>query len=115
MKVAFLATIPPGDEPKIQTMFGYAFAARAAMDAEVLIFLALDAGMLAKKKVLNNLEPATRTRIMDALENGVKVSVCSAAVATYGIKREEMVEGIEIAGITSFYQFAAEADITLSW
>ena len=114
MKASFFVTTTPGDEPRIQTMLGYAQAARA-MDYDTLIFLALDGGMLTKKKVVDNLQPLTRDRILSSLKLGIKIWVCSAAVATYGIKKEEMVEGIEIKGIASFFQFASDSDVHLSW
>ena len=113
MKAAFFVTTTPGDEPRIQTMLGYAQAAKA-MDYDTLIFLALDGGMLTKKKVVDNLQPETRNRIFSSLKYGIKIWVCSAAVATYGIKKEEMVEGIEVKGIASFFQFASESDGPLS-
>lgn len=114
MKAAFFVTTTPGDEPRIQTMLGYAQAAKA-MDYDTLIFLALDGGMLTKKRVVDNLQAETRKRIYDSLKYGVKIWVCSAAVATYGIKKEEMVEGIEVKGIASFFQFASESQVQTSW
>lgn len=114
MKAAFFVTTTPGDEPRIQTMLGYAMAAKA-MDYDVLVFLALDGGMLTKKKVVDNLKPETRGRIFDSMKLGVQIWVCSSAVATYGIKKEDMIEGIEVRGIASFFQFASESDVSLSW
>ena len=114
MKAAFFVTTTPGDEPRIQTMLGYAQAAKA-MDYDTLIFLALDGGMLTKKKVVDNLQPLTRERILGSLKLGIKIWVCSAAAATYGIKKEDMVEGIEVKGIASFFQFASESEVSLSW
>ena len=114
MKVAFFVTTPPGDEPRVQTMLGYALAARA-MDYEVLIFLALDGAIIIKRKVVESYSPETRSRIEDALKDGVKMWVCSAAVKTYGIQKDEMIDGVEVTGIASFYEFAADSKITLSW
>ncbi|MDG6898892.1 MAG: sulfur reduction protein DsrE, partial [Nitrososphaerota archaeon] len=68
-KVAFLVTVSAADEPRIQTMFGYAMAA-AAMSYDTLVFLALDAAMLTKKKVISNLLPETSKRIKDAMDIG---------------------------------------------
>ena len=113
-KVAFLVTAPAADEPRVQTMFGYAMAA-SAMGYETLVFLALDAAMLTKKKVIENLQADTRKRITDAMDIGVKVVACSAAIATYKIKKEEMLEGIDIWGIASFYDFAVGAGLVTTW
>jgi predicted peroxiredoxin len=114
MKVAFLVTAPPADEPRIQTMFGYAIVA-AAMGYETLVFLTLDAAMLVKKRVVQNLASDTKDRMREAMEQDVKVVVCSSAVHTYGIKKEDMVEGIDIWGIASFYEHASESQIVLTW
>ena len=113
-KVAFLVTAPPADEPRIQTMFGYAMAA-AAMEYDTLVFLALDAAILSRKKVFENLAPDTKKRIRDAMEQGVKIMVCSAAAATYGIKKEDMIPGLDIWGIASFYDFAVGAGLVTTW
>ena len=113
-KVAFLITAPAADEPRVQTMFGYAMAA-AAMGYETLVFLALDAAILSKKKVIEKLQAETSKRIKDAMEMGVKIAACSAAVQTYQIKKEDMLEGIDIWGIASFYEFAVGAGLTTTW
>ena len=52
---------------------------------------------------------------MDSMDLGVKVVACSAAVATYQIKKEEMLEGIDIRGIASFYDFAVGAGLVTTW
>lgn len=114
MKVAFLVTTPAADEPRIQTMFGYAMAA-TAMGYDTLVFLALDGAMLTKKRVVENLTQDTRDRIKKAMEQGVKVVACSAAVKTYGIKKEDMIPGVEIWGIASFYDFAVGAGLVTTW
>lgn len=114
MRVAFFATVSPADEPRVQTMFGYALAART-MDAEVLVFLALDGGLLARKKVIDNLLPATKNRILEAMKEGVALKICSDAAHTYGITKEEMLDGVDIWGIVSFLDYASQADVSLSW
>jgi predicted peroxiredoxin len=114
MKAAFFVTTPAADEPRVQTLFGYAMAA-AAMDYDTLIFLALDGAMLTKRKVVDNLTVNTRDRVLEAMRNGVQVAVCSQAAQTYGIKKEDMLDGVKIWGIASFLDFASNADIMLSW
>jgi predicted peroxiredoxin len=71
--------------------------------------------MLTRKRVLENLTPDTSKRMREAMEQGVKVVACSAAVQTYQIKKEEMLEGIEIWGIASFYDFAVGAGLVTTW
>lgn len=107
-------TAPAADEPRVQTMFGYAMAA-SVMGYETLVFLALDAALLTKKNVIEKLQADTRKRIKDAMDIGVKVVACSAAIATYQIKKEDMLEGIDIWGIASFYDFAVGAGLVTTW
>lgn len=94
-------------------MFDFAMAA-VAMDYETLVFLTLDGGLLVRRRIIENLGSDTRAKIMEAMKQGVKLVVCSAAVQTYGIKKEEIFEGIDIWGIASFYEFAKDS-IVLSW
>ena len=44
-----------------------------------------------------------------------KMWLCSSAAATFNIKEDEVVDGVKIMGIASFYEFASEAKITLTW
>ncbi|MEM1596913.1 MAG: DsrE family protein [Pyrobaculum sp.] len=112
-KVAFLATMPPADTPRISTMLGYALAA-ASMGFEVLIWT-LDGAHVVKKKVFEKLDPQIRERFKQCLDMGCKMWLCSSAAATFNIKEDEVVEGVKIMGIASFYEFAAEAKVTLTW
>ncbi|MEM1519761.1 MAG: DsrE family protein [Pyrobaculum sp.] len=113
-KVAFLATMPPADSPRISTMLGYALAA-ASMGYDVLIFWTLDGAHVTKKKVFEKLDPQIRERFKQCLEMGCKMWLCSSAAATFGIKEEDVVEGVQIMGIASFYEYASEAKVALTW
>ncbi|MFN3804671.1 MAG: DsrE family protein [Pyrobaculum sp.] len=113
-RVAFLATMPPADTPRISTMLGYALAA-TSMGMEVLIFWTLDGAHAVKKKVFEKLDPQIRERFKQCLEMGCKMWLCSSAAATFNIKEDEVVEGVEVKGIASFYEFASEAKVMLTW
>lgn len=113
-KVAFLATMPPADSPRISTMLGYALAA-ASMGFEVLIFWTLDGAHVVKKKVFEKLDKQIQERFRQCLDMGCKMWLCSSAAATFSIKEEDVVEGVKIMGIASFYEYASEAKITLTW
>ncbi|MFN7105405.1 MAG: DsrE family protein [Pyrobaculum sp.] len=106
--------MPPADSPRISTMLGYALAA-AAMGMEVLIFWTLDGAHTVKKKVFEKLDPQIRERFKQCLDMGCKMWLCSSAAATFNIKEDEVVEGVKIMGIASFYEFAGESKITLTW
>jgi len=65
-KVAFLATMPPADTPRVSTMLGYALAA-ASMGFDVLIFWTLDGAHAVKKKVFEKLDNQIQERFSSAL------------------------------------------------
>jgi peroxiredoxin family protein len=48
-----------------------------------------------------------------AKENGVRLIACQMTLDVLGIKKEEVLEGLEFAGAGHFLDYAADADITL--
>ena len=50
-----------------------------------------------------------------ALESGVKMIGCQMTMDVMGIKKEEMIDGIEIGGAATFLEFASKNAITLSF
>ncbi len=113
-KVVFFSMIPPGDSARLETMLGYANAA-ALMDYEAMIFLLLDGALVSKAQVFEKLGPKVKERIKEAIENGVLLKVCSSAAQSFGIDETNIVKGFEIEGIASFYVYAEDASIVLSW
>ncbi|MDG6988659.1 MAG: DsrE family protein [Nitrososphaerota archaeon] len=104
----------PADTPRLETMLGYATAA-AAMEYETLIFFALDSALVAKKQIFEKMDQKVKDRIRESVSLGIKLDVCSASANTFGIKSEDLIEGVQISGIASFYSYAQDADIVLSW
>ncbi len=113
-KIAFFATMAPGDTPRLETMLGYALVA-AAMKYEMKIFFALDSALVTKSQIFDKLEAKVRDRIRECVKEGVQVEVCSASAKTFNIRPEDLIDGATIKGIASFYDYAENADITLSW
>jgi len=113
-KVAFLATMPPADTPRISTMLGHALVA-LSMGFEVLIFWTLDGAHVVRKSVFEKFDEDIKQKFLKCIEMGCKMWLCSSAATTFGIKEEELIEGVEIRGIASFYEYASEAKVTLSW
>jgi peroxiredoxin family protein len=67
-------------------------------------------GWMKKAKV------AKLSELLDAaLEGGVRMIACQMTMDVMGIKREELIDGIEIGGAATFLQFASENAITLSF
>ena len=113
-RIAFLVTVAPGDTARLETMLGYALAA-AAMGYEMMMFFALDSALVAKQQIFNKMEPKVRERIQESIKEGIDVNVCSASAQTFGIKETDLIEGAKIGGIASFYYYAEDADIVLTW
>ncbi len=48
-----------------------------------------------------------------AKENGVRLIACQMSLDVLGLKKEDLIEGLEFAGAGTFLDYAADADITL--
>ena len=48
-----------------------------------------------------------------ATENGVRLIACQMSLDVLGIKKEDLIDGLEFAGAGAFLDYAADADITL--
>lgn len=48
-------------------------------------------------------------------ETGVKMIACQMTMDLFGFKKEDMIDGVEYAGAASFLDYAASADIHLSF
>lgn len=48
-----------------------------------------------------------------AKENGVRLIACQMTLDVLGIKKEDLIDGVEFAGAGAFLDYAADADITL--
>jgi peroxiredoxin family protein len=48
-----------------------------------------------------------------AREGGVRLFACSTTMGVMGVREEDLVEGVDIAGATAFLDFAADADVSL--
>jgi peroxiredoxin family protein len=48
-----------------------------------------------------------------ARESGVKLIACQMTLDVLGIKKADLIDGLEFAGAGTFLDFAADADITL--
>lgn len=48
-----------------------------------------------------------------AKENGVRLIACQMSLDVLGVKKEDLIDGLEFAGAGAFLDYAADADITL--
>jgi len=50
-----------------------------------------------------------------AVEGGVKMIACQMTMDVMGVKREELIDGVEIGGAATFLSYASENAMTLSF
>jgi len=50
-----------------------------------------------------------------AVEGGVRLIACQMTMDVMGIKREELIDGIEIGGAATFLNYASENALSLSF
>jgi peroxiredoxin family protein len=57
--------------------------------------------------------PDVPTFLDMARESGVRLYACSTTMGVMGVRPEDLVPGVDIAGATAFLDFAADADVSL--
>ena len=74
------------------------------------------AGMGSKmiRMVMNDKGISSLEDLMaQAIKNGVRITACSMSMDVMGIKREELIDGVEVGGVASFLASAEESDTNL--
>lgn len=71
------------------------------------------ATMMMKQKIADKGVASIQELREICLESGVKLIACQMTMDLFDFKREEFIDGIEIGGAASFFEFAGEADVSL--
>jgi peroxiredoxin family protein len=71
------------------------------------------ATMLMKQKIANKGVASIEELREICLESGVKLIACQMTMDLFDFKSEDFIEGIEIGGAATFFEFAGEADVSL--
>ena len=50
-----------------------------------------------------------------AVESGVRLIACQMSMDVMGIKKEDLIDGVEVAGAAAFLEFASQNAIALSF
>ena len=50
-----------------------------------------------------------------AIESGVRLIACQMSMDVMGIKKEDLIDGVEVAGAAAFLEFASQNAIALSF
>ncbi|MDD6979590.1 MAG: DsrE/DsrF/DrsH-like family protein, partial [Firmicutes bacterium] len=62
-----------------------------------------------KDKNVDSLE----TLMKSAMDNGVKLVACTMSMDVMGIRKEELIDGVELAGVASYLGDAEMSDMNL--
>ncbi|MDD3141748.1 MAG: DsrE/DsrF/DrsH-like family protein, partial [Lachnospiraceae bacterium] len=65
--------------------------------------------MVMKDKNVDSLE----TLMQHAMKNGVKLVACTMSMDIMGITKEELIDGVELAGVASYLGDAEESNVNL--
>ena len=57
--------------------------------------------------------PSIEELLNIAVESGVKLIGCQMTMDVMGVKKEDLIEGVEVCGAAAFLEYASDADITL--
>ena len=71
------------------------------------------ATMMMKSWMAKENVPSIPAMVEMCQEGGVKLIACQMSMDVMGIKKEQLVDGVETAGAGTFLGYAAEAAITL--
>jgi peroxiredoxin family protein/TusA-related sulfurtransferase len=97
----------------IERMFG-AMMPRGAGKLKISKMNMLGMGTFMMRGIMRKKNVSTLDELMaQALKNGVKIIACTMSMDVMGIKKEELIDGIEYAGVASFLGSAETSDTTL--
>ncbi len=95
-------------------------AGALASDMDVMIFFSMSGLNIIKKGgaeeiVLPN-APMTLTDLINTTkEQGIRLVACSTACPIMGLEKEDLLDGVEMAGIATFINEAKDSDIVLTF
>lgn len=95
--------------------------ANPAMPVPMPNIIGMLPGMTAMATTMMNgwMKKANVAKVSDllniAIESGVKLIGCQMTMDVMGIKKEDLIDGVEIGGAATFIEFASKNAITLSF
>lgn len=128
-KVAIIAT--KGNLDEAYPPLNIAVTA-AALDAEVAIFFTFEGLNIIHRQASRDLPvaagkeplrqalqianvPTVPTLVDMCRDLGVKLIGCQMTMDVMGVKTEDLVDGVEVGGATTFLNFAFDADVTTTF
>ena len=71
------------------------------------------ATMMMKKMFQKQMVPSIEELLAMARESGVKFVACQMTLDAFGMKREDLIDGVEFGGIATFLDYGMNAGITM--
>ena len=71
------------------------------------------ATMMMKKMFNKQMVPSISELLSTAKETGVKIVACQMTLDAFGMKREDLIDGVEFGGIATFLDYSMNAGITM--
>jgi peroxiredoxin family protein len=72
----------------------------------------MGAGMIKGLMKKHNV-PSIEELLQQAIDNGAKIIACQMSMDLMGIKREELIEGIEVGGVANYLDASEDAGTNL--
>jgi len=90
------------------------------MDYDVTMFFTIDGTLLLKKGLAKSIYPkeggkSVEEFLIEAVEAGVKLTVCSASMELHDLVTEDLIEGVKMVGGASLWQIAEVSKTVLSF
>ncbi len=70
-------------------------------------------GMMVKKMAKQSI-PVHAQLLKDNMEMGAKIYACTTSMSLMGVRKEDLVDGVQMAGVAAFLDMAANAGTTLA-
>jgi len=103
----------PVKKPIIDSMFGFMMP-RGARKLKISKMNMGGMGTVMMKKVMKDKNVDSLEELMKkAMESGIKLVACTMSMDVMGITKEELIDGIEYAGVASYLGDAEESNVNL--
>ncbi|MCD6249918.1 MAG: DsrE/DsrF/DrsH-like family protein [candidate division Zixibacteria bacterium] len=90
------------------------------MDMELMMFFTMSGLNIVRKGGIEKIKLKGAPKplpdfLNDIIEGGAKLVACSAVLDMVGMKKEELIDGVEFGGVATFVDEAETADIVLTF
>jgi NADPH-dependent 2,4-dienoyl-CoA reductase/sulfur reductase-like enzyme/peroxiredoxin family protein/rhodanese-related sulfurtransferase/TusA-related sulfurtransferase len=72
----------------------------------------MGAAMMRRRMKALNID-SLETMVQNAIESGVRIVACQMSMDVMGVKKEELLDGVEIGGVASYLEAASSAGVNL--